>query len=267
MRDNDNISAQAEAAGAGDLVRALGAPAQPTELAGRDRALHAFRQEMLAPARDPRQMWRPAMTPTVLRFKLGATAAGFVVGLTAAGVAALGLTSPQFQNASQDSAVPVATTTTVATSTETASATTDAEESTATETEATETEAPETEAAGTEGDESESEGSGEGPDATGPAAFGLCTAWSNHERNGAEPTGSVAFRNLAEAAGGEDEIEDYCESIEHPSDKDKAEGGDEQGETDDDAIKPSTSKGKSPKGDKHSSGTKGAGKKSAKHAG
>ena len=79
-----------------------------------------------------------------------------------------------------------------------------------------------------------------GPDATGPAAFGLCNAWSHHQANaakpgekadekaGEKPDDSVAFRNLAKAAGGETKIGAYCAKVPHPGngqgnkDKDKA---------------------------------------------
>jgi hypothetical protein len=59
-----------------------------------------------------------------------------------------------------------------------------------------------------------------GPDATGPAAYGLCNAWSHHQANGASTHGkakrSVAFKNLATAAGGESKIAAYCAKIPHP---------------------------------------------------
>lgn len=51
-----------------------------------------------------------------------------------------------------------------------------------------------------------------GPDATGPDAYGLCTAWTAHQRNGATPD-SVAFKNLATAAGGEGNIAAYCATV------------------------------------------------------
>jgi hypothetical protein len=53
---------------------------------------------------------------------------------------------------------------------------------------------------------------GVGPDATGPAAFGLCTAWSK----GGLATTSVAYRNLATAAGGADGIAAYCATVVKP---------------------------------------------------
>lgn len=56
-----------------------------------------------------------------------------------------------------------------------------------------------------------------GPDPTGPAAFGLCTAYSSAKAAGApmSPT-SVAFENLATAAGGADKIEAFCATVPHP---------------------------------------------------
>jgi hypothetical protein len=56
-----------------------------------------------------------------------------------------------------------------------------------------------------------------GPDPTGPAAFGLCTAYSSAKAAGTpiSPT-SVAFKNLATAAGGADKIEAFCAKVPHP---------------------------------------------------
>ena len=270
--DDDSIRAQAESAGVGDLARALSAPARPDELAGREDALRAFRQEMLSEPSRPRQMWRPPMPTKVLRLKLGASVAGFAIGIAAAGVVAIGVSTPSLQNAAQGTELPVVTTTT-ATTTATASASettagmeTESTETAGTETAAPETEAPETKAPETKAPETkapDTEESATGPDATGPAAYGLCNAWSNHQRNGAEPTGSVAFRNLAEAAGGEDEIEAYCETVEHPSDQDRAAAPEEESGATDDAPKPAKAKDKSGK----NPGTKSPGKKSAKRAG
>ena len=84
-----------------------------------------------------------------------------------------------------------------------------------------------------------------GPDATGPAAFGLCNAWTHHQANaarphdeaddkadeqpGEQPKDSVAFKNLAKAAGGEAKIAAYCAKVPHPGNgkADKARGKDE----------------------------------------
>jgi len=55
-----------------------------------------------------------------------------------------------------------------------------------------------------------------GPDATGPAAFGLCNAWAHVQTSGQVADKSVAFRNLATAAGGADQITAYCAKVVHP---------------------------------------------------
>lgn len=55
-----------------------------------------------------------------------------------------------------------------------------------------------------------------GPDATGKAAFGLCTAWEHVQANGKAAEKSVAFRNLATAAGGTTKIAAYCAKVPHP---------------------------------------------------
>ena len=56
-----------------------------------------------------------------------------------------------------------------------------------------------------------------GPDAKGEAAFGLCNAWTHHQAHGKAANNSVAFRNLATAAGGEKKIAAYCAKIPHPT--------------------------------------------------
>ena len=52
-----------------------------------------------------------------------------------------------------------------------------------------------------------------GPDATGLAAIGLCTAWEHSKTNGQSAEKSTAFRNLANAAGGADNVVTYCAKI------------------------------------------------------
>jgi hypothetical protein len=55
---------------------------------------------------------------------------------------------------------------------------------------------------------------GQGPDATGPAAVGLCRAFTAGEKDAhGEALDSTAFQALATAAGGEDQIEAYCEQV------------------------------------------------------
>jgi hypothetical protein len=55
-----------------------------------------------------------------------------------------------------------------------------------------------------------------GPDITGKAAFGLCTAYQSAQANGNASTNSVAFKNLATAAGGAENIVTYCAKVPHP---------------------------------------------------
>lgn len=49
-----------------------------------------------------------------------------------------------------------------------------------------------------------------GPDAGGAAAGGLCRAWAQDQAKGVARDHSVAYRNLAAAAGGADQVTDYC---------------------------------------------------------
>ncbi|KRF29522.1 RNA polymerase sigma factor [Phycicoccus sp. Soil802] len=51
---------------------------------------------------------------------------------------------------------------------------------------------------------------GVGPSATSAAAAGLCRAWSADKAKGTARERSVAFRNLASAAGGSANVEAYC---------------------------------------------------------
>ena len=59
-----------------------------------------------------------------------------------------------------------------------------------------------------------------GPDATGPAAYGLCNAYEHAKVHGKSVIHSIAFRNLAAAAGGVDGIDAYCATIPHPGSSD-----------------------------------------------
>ncbi len=55
-----------------------------------------------------------------------------------------------------------------------------------------------------------------GPPATGSAAYGLCNAYQHAEEHGNAGQKSVAFRNLANAAGGADHVAAYCTAVQHP---------------------------------------------------
>lgn len=62
------------------------------------------------------------------------------------------------------------------------------------------------------------QGTAVGPDATGSAAHGLCTAWKAvaANGNGGKAMDSVAFNNLAKAAGGADKIASWCATVTAP---------------------------------------------------
>ena len=170
--------------GADEVLRALTAPARVVEVTAFDQVMAEYRDTVLTSSRRSLSVWRLIMMPSVVGAKLGATLAGFAVGLAGAGVAAYtGSLPPSLQNAAHAAiGAPAAPPSDASTP-----------------------------APGTTKDDH-----GVGPDATGPAAHGLCNAWSQHQRNGAKPTESVAFRNLAKAAGGESKIAAYCATIPHP---------------------------------------------------
>jgi len=55
-----------------------------------------------------------------------------------------------------------------------------------------------------------------GPNASGHPAFGLCTAFLHGKEHGRQADKSVAFRNLARAAGGAANVTSYCAKVPHP---------------------------------------------------
>lgn len=162
------------------LLRALAAEPRQHELGGFDEPLASYRTAFSTSRPPARRTWRPSMLASVLGAKLGATIAGVAVGLggTAAAAYTGALPSGAQNLAHHTIGAPAAT----------PSAT----------------------------PKPKVTGKPVGPDATGPAAYGLCNAWSQHQRNGAKPTTSVAFRNLATAAGGEAKIAAYCATVSKP---------------------------------------------------
>ncbi|SRR5712692_92774 len=55
-----------------------------------------------------------------------------------------------------------------------------------------------------------------GPDATGKAKHGLCTAYAAAKAHGSAAAKSVAFKNLAKAAGGPSSIARFCAGVTSP---------------------------------------------------
>ena len=166
------------------LLRALSQDPSPAELRGFEDALASFRSAVPARRPAPHTIWRIPMLASLAGTRLVSSLAGIAVaaGATAVVISAGGLTSAPHQPVHPSVGGPGAQTTTAPVVTPKPSET----------------------------------GEAVGPDAKGPAAFGLCNAWSRHQANGAKPTGSVAFRNLATAAGGEGKIATYCATIAHP---------------------------------------------------
>lgn len=59
-------------------------------------------------------------------------------------------------------------------------------------------------------------GTPQGPDANGPAKHGLCTAWKARAGGPGSSEKSVAFMNLAKAAGGANKIAAFCADVAAP---------------------------------------------------
>ena len=161
-----------------DAMNALTSPPERSELAGYAQAMAAYGVAFARP-----RSRRVAMISSATGLRTLASAAGAAVAL--GGVATIVFASGVMGPAHPTLVTPVAT-----------SATTGATTTT-----------PKVDKTGTP----------VGPDASGPAAFGLCNAWTHHQATDKDkPGNSVAFRNLAEAAGGEAKIAAYCTKVPHP---------------------------------------------------
>lgn len=162
------------------LLRALAADPRPHELGGFDEPLATYRATFPRSRPSPHKTWRPAMPSSMLGAKLGATIAGVAAGLSGVAVAAYtgSLTTGAQSTAHTTISAPAARL--AATPRPTAT------------------------------------GTPVGPDVTGPAAFGLCNAWTHHQAQGGKAGDSVAFKNLATAAGGENKIAAFCAKVPHP---------------------------------------------------
>jgi hypothetical protein len=69
-----------------------------------------------------------------------------------------------------------------------------------------------------------------GPVATGSAAHGLCNAYQHAEEHGTAAERSVAFRNLARAAGGASRVAAFCSGVQHPGSASSAGAGHGKGQ-------------------------------------
>lgn len=182
LKGHRPVDGAPEANRVADLLNTLSAPAERTELYGYQRAMTTYGGAFASP-----RTRRIAMISSGVGLRTLASAAGAAVAL--GGVATVVFASGAMGPAHQNQALPVATSST------TSAVKDDKSEKT------------------------HKTGTPVGPDASGPAAFGLCNAWTHHQ--GKEKTGnSIAFRNLAKAAGGEAKIAAYCAKIPHPGSSD-----------------------------------------------
>ena len=178
-------NANAELQGVHELLTALrAAPVDPVERPGQARALDAYRETFARSHLSPQRRRRPAMISIFVSAKVGAALAAGVVSFS--GVAAAAYTG-SLPSGLQD----------LAHSTVGAPAADHGKSADHKPTDSTTKTAV-------------------GPDATGHAAFGLCTAWAHAKDSGQAADKSVAFRNLATAAGGEKKIAAYCADVPHP---------------------------------------------------
>jgi hypothetical protein len=178
------------------LLASASGPATAAELSSEAAAVAAFAQVTGDSVPAPTALQRKPMLASPLRSKLAlAVAAGAAsLGGFAAAAYANALPAPIQDaahnvigaGASQGHASPTAS-----------DETTEATPTEATPTEATPTATP------------------VGPDATGSAMYGLCTAWAASSVHG-NAMDAVAFRNLATAAGGADNIAAFCAAVTPP---------------------------------------------------
>jgi hypothetical protein len=169
------------------VLAALTAPPSARELDGYASTLSALRAAQVTPAPSPSRR-RPSMLATLAGAKLGATIAGIAVGL--GGAATVVYVSSNVAHTPDSHASASATPASSGTSG----------------------------ASGTRTGTPTPQGTAVGPDATGPAAHGLCTAWKAVAAggNGGKAMDSVAFTNLAKAAGGADRIASWCATVTAP---------------------------------------------------
>ncbi len=158
------------------VLQAIAAEPRPHELEGVDVPLERFRAVFPVAPPVTARRRQPGSLSTLLGAKLGAAVAVVSVGFGATALAAYGAALPDWAQNIAHTAIGAPAATHKANAT----------------------------------------GRPAGPRASGPAAFGLCTAWSTHQTNGAEPLDAVALRNLAAVAGGESKIAAYCATIPHP---------------------------------------------------
>lgn len=188
------------------LLRALAADPRSDELSGLSDALGHYRDAFPVSVTPARTTWRNHMLSAHFGVKVGAAVAGLTLALGGTAFAAY---SGSLPSAAQNLAhtvigAPAAPPSSVPPQRPSAASSESEDAAGATESASAAASVSATPV---------------GPDASGPAAFGLCTAWTAHQSGGAStnPEDSVAFKNLATAAGGVDKIAAYCATVTPPS--------------------------------------------------
>lgn len=194
---DEEAEAAPEIGALAELLAAAAAPATARELAGETAAIAVFARARDTGGRPHTAARRRSMLATFLSTKLAAAAAAGAIGFggVAAAAYAGALPEPIQDFAHQTVGAPSADSDTAGQG--------DAHKNGSADSHAN---------AG-------SSGQAVGPDATGPAKYGLCTAFAQEKaENGKVDTKSVAFKALAEAAGGANKIDAYCADATPPSD-------------------------------------------------
>ena len=188
-----------------DLVAAVRAPANPTELAGLDAALVAFASAAsVAPAPEEKVSMLKSVAGRLLALKILAV----VAGTAAAGGVAYAAVSDTMNTPHGNSA---------AAHSQHPSKSDDDSESDGTSAAGTESDDPSDSDAPSGSDTGSGSASGSESDepssSPSPSLRGLCTAWLAHPQNDSKLATNPAYSVLVTAAGGMDSVNGYCTTL------------------------------------------------------
>jgi hypothetical protein len=204
--DAVSTDASADVTPLADLIAALRAPGQPSELSGESAAVSAFSLAMSAGAQHETRR-RKVLGP-LLGAKIALAA---VIGSLAMGGVAAAAYSGSLPEGIQDFAHD--TIGAPHSQGQVAQEADDQGEDDASEPADEPTDAENSASESPDGTKS----TPVGPDATGPAAFGLCTAFAHSKSHEGANQHSVAYRSLLSAATDAGQtVEEYCATIPHP---------------------------------------------------
>jgi len=195
-----------------DLVAAVRAPAQPSELAGLDAALAAFASAAsVAPTPEEKTPMLKSVVGRALALKILA----LVAGTAAAGGVAYAAVSDTIDNPSNGAAHGKSALAPGQTKSHG-----DDDSSSASGSESDDPSDGSSSASGSESDEPSGSDSSSPSSSPSPSLRGLCTAWLAHPKNDAKLSTNPAYSVLVTAAGGMDSVNGYCTTLlasAHPS--------------------------------------------------